>query len=156
MIWVGKLGFDALAGLTLAYPFFALMQSMSAGGMGTGVASVAAQSMGARQSVREMIPATVVVAIAMAALFAATMLGADRIIYQAMGGTGKPLTEALLYSTVLFWAAGIFWLFNLLANVFRGIGNTFLPSAIIFGGGALHLVVSPALTLGWGPIPSLV
>lgn len=89
VIWVGKLGFDALAGLTLAYPFFALMQSMSAGGMGTGVASVAAQSMGARQSVREMIPATVVVAIAMAALFAATMLGADRIIYQAMGGQGS-------------------------------------------------------------------
>ena len=37
--WVGHLGPDALAGVSLVFPIIMLMQTMSAGGMGGGVAS---------------------------------------------------------------------------------------------------------------------
>lgn len=45
--FIGKLGTDALAGVALVFPVVMLMQMMSAGAMGGGVASSIAQALGA-------------------------------------------------------------------------------------------------------------
>src|SRR5258705_9380154 len=46
--YVGWLGADALAGVSVTFPLVMLMQTMSAGGMGGGVASAAAPAPPAR------------------------------------------------------------------------------------------------------------
>src|SRR5499433_4404721 len=46
-VFVGWLGPDALAGVSLVYPLVMLMQTMSGGGMGGGVASAVARALGA-------------------------------------------------------------------------------------------------------------
>src|SRR5256885_17207756 len=46
--FVGWLGADALAGVSVTFPLVMLMQTMSAGGMGGGVASAVAPAPGAR------------------------------------------------------------------------------------------------------------
>src|SRR5215467_12572320 len=45
--FIGWLGAEALAGVALVYPLIMLMQTMSAGGMGGGVASAVARALGA-------------------------------------------------------------------------------------------------------------
>src|SRR5215510_4662837 len=45
-VFVGWLGADALAGVSLVYPLVMLMQTMSGGGMGGGVASAVARALG--------------------------------------------------------------------------------------------------------------
>src|SRR2546426_10420565 len=45
--FVGWLGTDALAGVSVTFPLVMLMQTMSAGGMGGGVASAIARALGA-------------------------------------------------------------------------------------------------------------
>src|SRR5262245_58054088 len=45
--FVGKLGTDALAGVALVFPVLMLMQMMSAGAMGGGIASAIARTLGA-------------------------------------------------------------------------------------------------------------
>src|SRR5499426_425160 len=45
--FVSGLGTDALAGVSLVFPLIMLMQTMSAGGMGGGVASAVARAVGA-------------------------------------------------------------------------------------------------------------
>src|SRR5439155_978494 len=45
--YVGWLGADALAGVSVTFPLVMLMQTMSAGGMGGGVASAVARALGA-------------------------------------------------------------------------------------------------------------
>src|SRR6185369_2492584 len=45
--FVGKLGTDALAGVTLVFPVLMLMQMMSAGAMGGGISSAIARTLGA-------------------------------------------------------------------------------------------------------------
>src|SRR5256885_7336070 len=45
--YVGWLGADALAGVSVTFPLVMLMQTMSAGGMGGGVASAIARALGA-------------------------------------------------------------------------------------------------------------
>src|SRR5213083_1192756 len=46
-VYVGWLGRDALAGIALVFPLVMLMQTMSAGGMGGGVAYAVARALGA-------------------------------------------------------------------------------------------------------------
>jgi Na+-driven multidrug efflux pump len=45
--FIGKLGTDALAGVALVFPLVMLMQMMSAGAMGGGIASSIARALGA-------------------------------------------------------------------------------------------------------------
>src|SRR5215831_12339639 len=45
--YIGWLGSEALAGVSLVFPLIMLMQTMSAGGMGGGVASAVARALGA-------------------------------------------------------------------------------------------------------------
>src|SRR3989475_2222247 len=48
-VYVGWLGRDALAGIALVFPLVMLMQTMSAGGMGGGIASPIARALGGRR-----------------------------------------------------------------------------------------------------------
>jgi putative MATE family efflux protein len=77
------------------------------------------------------------------------------MLYRAMGGTGEALDAALAYSNIVFAGAISFWLLNTLASVVRGTGNMLLPAAVVIGGGALTLCLSPALIFGWGPLSPL-
>jgi len=65
------------------------------------------------------------------------------------------LASATLYSRVLFGGALAYWLFNTLGSVIRGTGNMALPASVMVGSGCLYLALSPALILGWGPLPRL-
>src|SRR5690348_8567371 len=47
--FVARLGTDALAGVVLVFPVLMLMQMMSAGAMGGGIASAVARALGARR-----------------------------------------------------------------------------------------------------------
>jgi Na+-driven multidrug efflux pump len=91
----------------------------------------------------------------MAALFTTGMLWGGPALYHMMGGRGEALAAAQLYSQVVFSGALSFWLLNTLASIVRGTGNMLLPASVVLGGGAAVLLLSPALILGWGPVPRL-
>ena len=155
--FVGWLGADALAGVSVTFPLVMLMQTMSAGGMGGGVASAVARALGAgrRADADALVAHALVIAFAMAGLFSIGMLAGGRLIYGAMGARDGALEAALAYSNVIFAGAVAFWLFNTLASVVRGTGNMLLPAGVVLGGSAVLLVLSPALIFGWGPLPRL-
>lgn len=155
--FVGWLGPEALAGVALVFPLVMLMQTMSAGGMGGGVASAIARALGAgrRQDAEALVVHALLIACVMAALFTASALWGGPALYQAMGGTGGTLAAALAYSQVVFSGALSVWLFNTLASIVRGTGNMLLPAGVVVGGGVVILILSPALILGWGPLPRL-
>lgn len=155
--FLGWLGADALAGVSLAFPLIMLMQTMSAGGMGGGVSSAVARALGAgrRSDASALVLHALVIATVMAAAFSATLLLGGPALYRALGGTGGALAAALAYSNIVFGGALAVWLLNTLANVVRGTGNMLLPAAVLVGGAAVTLSLSPALIFGWGPFPPL-
>lgn len=155
--FVGRLGTDALAGMALVFPVVMLMQMMSAGAMGGGIASAIARALGAHR--RHDAHALVFHALVLSGLFglaftAAVMLGGAHL-YAAMGGQGGSLQAALTYSDWVFAGAVLVWLFNSLAAVIRGTGNMALPAQVISVGTLLLLPVSPLLIFGWGPVPAM-
>jgi putative MATE family efflux protein len=155
--FVGWLGAEALAGVSLVFPLIMLMQTMSAGGMGGGVASAVARALGAgrRAGADALAWHALLIALVMGALFTTAALWSGPVLYRALGGADGALAVALAYSNVVFAGASAFWVFNILASVVRGAGNMLLPAAVVVGGAAVTLTLSPALILGWGAFPRL-
>src|SRR3989442_12188774 len=85
--FVGWLGADALAGVSVTFPLFMLMQTMSAGGMGGGVAAAVARALGAgRGADASWLGAhAIVIALPLAMLFTGITLAGGRPIYGAGG-----------------------------------------------------------------------
>jgi len=156
-VFVGWLGSEALAGVSLVFPLVMLMQTMSAGGMGGGVASAVARALGAgrRDQANALVVHAVLIAVVMAALFTTALLWSGSRLYTAMGGDRATLAAALAYSNVIFGGALAVWLFNTLGSVVRGTGNMLLPALVMVGNALVYLLLSPALILGWGPFPRL-
>ena len=155
--YVGWLGSDALAGVSVTFPLVMLMQTMSAGGMGGGVASAVARALGAGRhaDASRLVTHAIVIALVLATAFTVTVLGAGRTIYHAMGARDGALAAALAYSNVIFAGAAAVWLFNTLASAVRGTGNMLLPAGIVLAGSPFLVTLSPALIFGWGPFPRL-
>ena len=155
--YIGWLGPEALAGISLVFPLIMLMQTMSAGGMGGGVSSAVARALGAgrHDDASALVLHSVVIAVVMGALFTIGMLAGGPALYAAMGGTGAAAAAALAYSNVVFGGALAVWLFNTLSNVVRGTGNMALPAGLVVGGAVIVLALAPALIFGWGPLPAL-
>jgi putative MATE family efflux protein len=155
--FIGKLGTDALAGMALVFPVVMLMQMMSAGAMGGGIASSIARALGGgrRADANALVMHALLIALGLGVAFTIGVVGGGRWVYQAMGGTGRGLESALTYSNWVFAGAVLVWLFNSLGAVLRGTGNMAFPAAVSCIGVAILVPASPALIFGWGPFPAL-
>jgi putative MATE family efflux protein len=155
--FIGKLGTDALAGVALVFPVVMLMQMMSAGAMGGGIASSIARALGAgrRADANALALHALVIALGLGAAFTIAVVGGGRWLYQTMGGSGRVLEAALTYSNWVFAGAVLVWLFNSLGAVLRGTGNMAFPAAVSCIGVVILVPASPALIFGWGPFPAL-
>src|SRR6266404_5836665 len=156
-LFLGRLGPDALAGVSLAFPFVMLIQHTAASGMGGGVSSAIARALGAgKQDVADALTLhTFVLAPCLAAVFSTVLLLGAPFVFRWMGGHGKILASALAYANVAFGGAVSICMLNLLGSAVRGTGNMGLPAGVIVGSVIAHVLISPLLIFGWGPLPAL-
>ena len=156
-LFVGRLGPDALAGISLVFPWVMLMQHGAASGMGGAVSSAVARALGAgnRERANDLAVHAFLLALMLSTFFSVLMLLAGPVIYRWMGGHGAILEAAVAYSNVAFGGVLSIWMLNLLGNVVRGTGNMGLPAAVIVGSVLGHVIISPILIFGFGPMPAL-
>ena len=155
--FIGMLGTDALAGVTLVVPLLMLTQMMSGGAMGGGISSAVARALGGgrKDDANALVWHATIIALGFGVTTTVIIVGFGNWIYgDAMGGRGGALTAALTYSNVVFGGAILIWLFNSLANVIRGTGNMMVPAMIALVGALIIIPLSPVLIFGWGPIPA--
>src|SRR3989442_11916947 len=144
-VFIGWLGRDALAGVALVFPLIMLMQTMSAGGMGGGVASAIARALGGgrKRDADALVVHALVIALGFGGAFTLGMLWGGPSLYRAMGGTDGALAAALAYSNVVLAGAGAFWIFNTLGSPLRGAGNMLPPAGLVAVGAVLLVPLSP-------------
>lgn len=153
--YVGLLGVAPLAAMALVFPFVMLMQMFSAGAMGGGVSSAIARALGAGDTARAQVLAAHALWIGCGAgLFFCVLLQlAGPWLYQALGGRGEVLEQAIGYARVVFLATPATWLCNTLISVLRGTGNMRVPSLSILAASLLQIGLGASLGLGLGPLP---
>ncbi len=155
--FIGKLGTDALAGMALVFPLVMLMQMLSAGAIGGGIAAAIARALGGgrRADAETLVFHAVAIGVALGLLNMVLLLGGGRWLYARMGGTGTALEAAVLYSNWVFAGAVLVWVFNALASVIRGSGNMAVPANVTMVGTLALVPLSPLLIFGWGPVPAM-
>src|SRR5690242_9380197 len=155
--FVGRLGPQALAGLSLVFPLIMLMQQMANSSMGGAIASAIARAIGAGRhaDASALVVHGLVIAAGMAAIFSAVLLSAGPLLYRIIGGTDATLAAAVEYSNALFAGALAYWVLSTLTSVVRGAGHAAVLAVVYLAAEALHIVLVPALMFGIGPLPPL-
>jgi len=156
--FVGKLGTDPLAGVALVFPVLMLMQMMSAGAIGGGISSAIARALGAGQQgeADALLMQSTALSLILGAVFALAALGLGPSLYRAVGGgDAGALAAALRYANIVFAGAPLVWLLNGFASALRGTGDMLTPALVACGIALALVLLSPALILGWGPLPRL-
>lgn len=155
--YVGSLGVASLGGIALAFPFFMLMQMLSAGAMGGTVSGAISRALGGGDHGRAQALALCAVAIGLilGLFFTLAILLGGPAIFRNLGGSGPVLDEALAFSSVAALAIIPIWATNMLASVARGSGNMALPAMTLLVAGVVQVAVGGTLGLGLGPVPRL-
>jgi putative MATE family efflux protein len=155
--FVGRIGPQALAGLSLVFPLIMLMQQMANSSMGGAIASAIARAIGAgrHDDASALVVHGIIIAAAMAAIFSAVLLLGGPALYRLMGGSGETRAAALEYSNAIFAGALAYWLLSTLTSVVRGAGQAAILALVYIAAEALHIVLVPLLMFGFGPLPPL-
>jgi Na+-driven multidrug efflux pump len=154
ILFLSRLGTDALAGISAVSPLATLFIGITTVGMGGAVSSAVAQSLGAGKSSEA--DALAVHAIMLALIFdaiSAVMLsGFGPQIYGALGAKGESLKEALSYSNIVFGGSVSLWLLGSLSGIVRGMGDMKSAARIAVFRAVAALPLFLILIFGWGPI----
>jgi putative MATE family efflux protein len=155
--FLGRIGTNALAGASLAFPWVMVLLQTTNSGMGLGVSSAIARALGAgrRDRVEALVFHAFVLALALGVTFSAVMLLGAPFLFWWMGGRDEMLADALSYANVALGGAVFICVSNLLGNVVRGTGNMSLPASVLVGCVVMHVVISPVLIFGFGPLPAV-
>ena len=151
---VGRLGADALAGVAIVLPLAMLMLQMSAGSLGGTVTAAVARALGQGDAVQAQRVARHALLLGLAASLLFALVGTQPGIYAALGARDGVLAQAMQYAGVLFAGAATVWTVNVLSGIARGMGDMLAGSLALVGTTALHLLVSPVLVFGAGPVPA--
>jgi len=152
-IFVGMLGSEAIAALSIAFPF-QMMLGAFAIGTGVGAASLISRSLGAGQkeiaqrTVGQVITLSVIAGIIVAAagfLFLRPLLAIFGATPEIMGLTGE-------YVIVITTGSMMLFLLMALNNVVRGVGRPTLSMQIMIISSVVNVVLDPIFifTLGLG------
>jgi putative MATE family efflux protein len=155
-IWLGKVSYDAIAAITITFPFYVAVCAIGLGS-GIGANALASRRFGERnieatnQVAGQAFPLTAIfgVVFIIAGVFFTRQLAA------LMGAPPQVIDLTVEY--LVFFSWGIpFILFRFMTrNVFHAAGDVIKPMIFIVAGAVVNAVLDPFLIFGWGPFPEM-
>ena len=154
--WVGRLGVEAVAAVSLSFPVVFLMISLG-GGLGIAGTILVAQHEGAGEAdrVNHVSAQTLIVSVAASVVISVAGYLLAEPMMRVMGAAPDVLPDAVAYLRYSF--AGLVFLFAyfVFQSLMRGVGDVRTPALIVLGTVVLNFVLDPLFILGWGPVPGL-
>jgi len=154
--WLGRLSYQAVAAITITFPFYNLVFAI---GLGSGVG---ANALASRRFGQRNIEATNRVAgqaFPLTAMFGALLIMVSvvfaRQLATLLGAPAEVIDLTVDY--LVFFGWGIpFIIFRLMArNIFHASGEANKPMLFIVVGAVLNAVLDPFFIFGWGPFPQM-
>ncbi|MGB7303389.1 MAG: MATE family efflux transporter [Burkholderiaceae bacterium] len=155
--YVGHLGTVALASLAVVFPLQTLMIMTSGGAIGGGVTSAVSRALGRADSAAAQSNAWhgLLIGIVLALIFMMILGVMARPVFSLLVSDTGVLDGAVRYAHIAFGGAITVVMVWVLSAILRGTGDTITPARAVVVSGAAQVGLSGALTLGWGPFPSL-
>ncbi|MCG2717521.1 MAG: MATE family efflux transporter [Nanoarchaeota archaeon] len=155
-IFVGRIGADAIAAVSIVFPVIILMIALGSG-MGVGSASLIARHLGAKnvKKANRVVEHMVLIAIVLSAVFALTGFLFAEYLFSLIGATPNVLELAMDYSRWIFGFGGFIFIFIAFGNVLRAEGDAKSPMIYMGISVILNAILDPLLIFGIWIFPQL-
>jgi len=154
--WVAKLGYQAIAALTIVIPFYVLVIAISVGS-GIGVSAFASRRFGERNV--EAINHVAGQVFSLSGLFGVIFLIAAfffaRPILTISGATPDIMDFATQYLTVLGFGMPFIFFMIMAGSLLRGSGEALKPMVFMITASIINIILDPFLIFGIGPFPEM-
>src|SRR5690554_2888090 len=149
--WLGRLGVNAVAAVSLSFPILFLILSLGAGLTLAG-SVIVAQAKGARNQkyVNYSSSQTVFVIFFLSILLSFITYHASEPMMKLVGAGPEILADSVTYFKYSSFGFVFLFMFFVFQSLMRGIGNVWLPMYIVLGTVLLNLVLDPLFIFGYG------
>jgi putative MATE family efflux protein len=155
-IWVGRLGHEAIAALTIVFPYQILFYAIG-GGTGIGISALVSRRFGERNAdaANRVAGQIFFISAFWGFLFMlVAVLFADDIL-PLMGATPDIMEYSQQYLVITSYGAPVMVLAMVMSSLLRGSGDAVKPMIIMMTGTVINIILDPFLILGIGPFPAM-
>src|SRR4051812_39823187 len=154
--WVGRLGGNAVAAVSVSTPIMFLTIGLGAG-LAIAGSTLAAQYFGARnqEMVDHVAAQTLVMVFIVSVVLGALGYIAAPMILHLMGVAPEVYTGALGFMRVSFVGLVFNFFFFMFNALMRGVGEAKLPVYIVLGTVVLNFLLDPLFIFGWHGVPAM-
>jgi len=155
-MFVGRLGKEALAAMSVTYPL-SLSFVAIASGTGIGVTSLITRSLGAGDTKRadKVAGTAITVCFLLASIIAAICLPNLDAILRMLGAGESVLPLARIYSSIMIKFTLFSYTSMIMSNLIRADGNPVFSSSVAVSTSLINIALDPVLIFGFGPIPTM-
>jgi len=154
-VWVGRVGVDALASVSLSFPiiFFGI-----AIGSGISVAGsiFVAQFKGAnnQRKINHISGQGMILSLVISLTLSSIGYLFAPFLVRLLGGTGDVYQQALIYLRISFIGAVFTFTYMSFQSLMMGLGRVKIPMVIVLTTVLLNFFLDPIFIMGWGKIPA--
>jgi len=153
--WVGRLGSNAVAAVSISYPVNFLLISLSSGFAFAGSILVA-QYAGAKQPkmVNHVAAQTLTMVMLLSIILSAIAYWLSPNILYALGVEEVIFEDANFFQQTIFIGLVFNFSFIMFQSLLRGVGEVKIPLYINAATLGLNFILDPLFIYGWGPVPA--
>jgi putative MATE family efflux protein len=155
-IWVARLGHEAIAALTIVFPYQILFYAIG-GGTGIGISSLVSRRFGENniEATNRVAGQIFFISAFWGLLFMmAAVLFTDSIL-RVMGATPDIMVYSKQYFVITSYGAPLMILAMVMSSLIRGSGDAVKPMIIMISGTIINIILDPFMILGIGPFPQM-
>lgn len=154
--WVGKLGADSVAAISVGFPLIFLLISIG-NGMTIAGTTLVAQYTGSddKEKSDHVAGQIFTLVIFLSVIFGTTGFLFNKKILSWIGAPQAIMADAVAYLDIIFAGVAFMFIFFVFTALLRGVGDTKTPMKMIVASTILNIVLDPFLILGWGFFPAL-
>ena len=156
LVWAGRIGFQAIAGLGVAQSF--LMMLMTARmGLDAGMRSMISRAVGARKIAyaNHVLLQSLTLTTLYSVLLVIVGMALTEPLIRLMGVGDEVVSQAAGYMRFQLFAMSMMGLQRLAGGALQAAGDSITPLKAVSASRVVHLVLSPFLIFGWWWFPSL-
>jgi putative MATE family efflux protein len=155
-IWVSRIGFEAIAALTVIFPYQILFYAIG-GGTGIGIAALVSRRFGEKnpEATNHVAGQVFFLAGLWGLLFILVSVAFPDQIVRLLGATPDITGYSKQYLVITSFGAPLVIFEVVIASLLRGSGDAVRPMIIMISSTLLNVVLDPLLIFGVGPFPEL-
>lgn len=154
--WVARLGHEAIAALTIVFPYQILFFAMGVG-TGVGVGALVSRRFGENniEATNQAAGQIFFLSAFWGALFIMAAVFFSKSVLTAFGATPDIMEYSTQYLVIISYGAPQLIFTLVISSLIRGSGDAVKPMIIMITASVINIILDPLLIIGLGPFPEM-